>query len=347
MIRYRVVPLVLLAGAAVSCRAPDARPAGAPVTIPAPLGLPPVPIPAGNPPTAAAVSLGKRLYFDTALSRDNNISCASCHRPDSAFGDPRAVSEGVGGVKGRRNAPTVLNAAYWPSQFWDGRAATLEEQAAGPISNALEMDHRPAALLARLTRHAEYPALFAAAFGPGRITMDRVCNAIASFERTLLSGNSPFDRYHFGGDKTAMSNAAIRGFELFRERNKGNCAACHTLGERYALFTDGKFHNIGAGMSPSGELRDLGRFEQTKIGADRGAFRTPSLRNVARTAPYMHDGSLRTLRDVVDFYAGGGNSNPHLDPEIRPLTLTRQERSDIVAFLEALNGDLPDTGAPR
>jgi cytochrome c peroxidase len=170
--------------------------------------------------------------------------------------------------------------------------------------------------------------------------------AMASFERTLISGNSPFDRYQFGGDKTAMSAAAIRGLAIFTDKQRGNCATCHTIEKDYALFTDGKYHNLGAGMNAEGKLTDLGRYNQTKADADRGAFRTPMLRNVAKTAPYMHDGSKKTLKEVVDFYVGGGSSNPQLDKEIKELKLSGQERADLVAFLEALTCEPPKNAGP-
>jgi cytochrome c peroxidase len=201
-------------------------------------------------------------------------------------------------------------------------------------------------VVSKLQADPYYQAAFGKAFGPGPVTMGRVKNAIASFERTLISGNSPFDRYEYGGDKQALSKAAIRGLARFRDRTKGNCAACHTIGEKYALFTDGKFHNIGAGVNEEGDLTDLGRYNETKIESDRGAFKTPTLRNVAKTAPYMHDGSLKTLKQVVDFYAGGGNSNPHLDKEIKAIHLSGPDRADLVEFLEALTGDMPSQAGP-
>jgi cytochrome c peroxidase len=180
------------------------------------------------------------------------------------------------------------------------------------------------------------------------VTIGKVKNALASFERTLISGDSPFDRYQYGGDKHALSPSAIRGLAIFQDKNKGNCAVCHTIGEKDALFTDGKFHNIGVSVDPAGELTDLGRYDVTKIDTDKGAFRTPTLRNIAKSAPYMHDGSLKTLKAVVDFYAGGGNSNPYLDREIKEIKLTGQERSDLVEFLESLTGEMPpDAGPPE
>ena len=175
------------------------------------------------------------------------------------------------------------------------------------------------------------------------MTIEKIEMAIASYERTVVSGDSPFDRYLYKNDETAMSAEAIRGLKIFTDKKRGNCSTCHTIGETYSLFSDGKFHNIGAGINASGEMTDLGRYEQTHVDADKGAFRTPGLRNVALTAPYMHDGSLKTLKDVVDFYAGGGTSNAQLDPEIHELKLSGQERADLVAFLESLTGGKPKT----
>ncbi len=316
-----------------------AKPIGVPIQIAAPLGLPAVPIPADNPPTAETVDLGRRLFFETKLSANGTVSCASCHDPRAAFADPRRFSIGAGGKQGVRNAPPALNAAYNPSQFWDGRAATLEAQAAGPIANPVEMNLSHADCAKRLDSDPAYRALFEKAFGPGPVTMDKITKAIASFERTLVSGNSAFDKYQFGGDKGAMSASAIRGLDIFKDKNRGNCAVCHTIEEKYALFSDGKFHNLGVAMDSKGELTDLGRYNETKIETDKGAFRTSTLRSIAKSAPYMHDGSQRTLAEVVDFYVGGGSSNPYLDKEIKELKLSGQERADLVAFLEALTGD--------
>lgn len=319
----------------------SAKPVGAPFALRPALGLPPVPVPADNPPTAETIALGRDLFHDKRLSADQSISCASCHEAANSFADPRAHSQGVGKKEGNRNAPPVMNAAFHPVQFWDGRAASLEEQAGGPIANPVEMNLPHEQAVARVAADATYVARFAQAFGPGPVTMDKITKAIASFERTLVAGDSPFDRYFYGGDKTALSPEAIRGLALFRDKERGNCAACHTIGERFALFTDGKFHNVGAGLNNEGEIVDHGRFAVTKREADRGAFRTPTLRNIARTAPYMHDGSLRTLRQVVDFYIGGGSSNPYLDPEIKPLRLKGEERGELVAFLESLSSPAP------
>lgn len=323
-----------------------AKPVGAVVAIQAPLGLPPVPIPENNKPTADTIALGRRLYYDPQLSVDGSIACSNCHSPEHGFTDGLPVSQGVGGQRGKRNAPTVLNAAYQPVQFWDGRAPSLELQAAGPIANPIEMNQSHEACVGKLGADAEYKKLFVQAFGPGPITIGKVEMAIASFERTVISGNSPFDRYQYGGDKTAMKPAAIRGLALFKDSNKGNCVTCHKIEDSYALFSDGKYHNLGVGVNSEGELTDLGRYNETKVEADKGAFRTPTLRNIALTGPYMHDGSVKTLRQVVDFYVGGGNSNPQRDKDIKELHLSGQERADLVAFLEALTGDMPANSGP-
>ena len=324
----------------------SSKPNGTAVRIEAPLGLPRAETPSGNPPTVETVALGRKLFYETKLSADGTVACASCHDPASGFADPRRVSVGVGGKLGTRNAPTILNAAYSPVQFWDGRAKTLEEQAGGPIENPVEMNMPHDACVAKLGSNSAYVKLFEAAFGPGPISMEMVGKAIASFERTLLSGNSPFDRYFFGGDLKAISPAAIRGLEIFNNAKKGNCSVCHKIGEQNAPFTDGKFHNIGVGIGTDGELTDLGRYEQTKDERDKGAFKTPTLRNIAQTGPYMHDGKQATLKEVVDFYVGGSTSNQYLDKEIKELKLSGQERADLVAFMETLTGEMPANSGP-
>lgn len=345
--RFTAVVLSLATTLLFSCERTAADRATA-ISIPTPLGLPPVPIPAENPPTAETVALGRKLFHDPKLSLDDTISCAFCHNPALGFADGRKVSAGVHGQLGSRNAPTVLNAAYSKFQFWDGRANTLEDQAAGPIANPVEMNLTHDVCVSKLSSDPAYVAEFEKAFGPGAITLHKIEKALAAFERTLLSGNSPFDRYQYGGEKNALAPEAIRGLAIFQDAKKGNCAECHTVGATFALFADDEFHNLGVGINAEGELIDFGRYDQTKVESDKGAFKTPTLRNVARTAPYMHDGSLKTLRDVVDFYAGGGNSNPHLDKEMKPLILTRRERDDLVAFLNSLNGGIPqDAGPPR
>ena len=324
------------------------KPIGVVIRIDAPLGLPPIPVPRDNPQTAEGVALGRKLFYEKKLSRDNTLACASCHNPLLGFTDGQKHSTGIGGKMGTRNAPTVINAAYFPSLFWDGRASSLEDQADKPITNPIEMGQGHDLWVSKLDADPTYKAAFQKAFGPGPATLGKVTKALATFERTVISGNSPFDRYRYGGDKKALSPAAIRGLAIFEDPKRGNCAACHTVGEKYALFSDGKFHNIGDGVNGEGELTDLGRYNETKIESDKGAFKTPSLRNIAQTAPYMHDGSLKTLKSVVDFYAGGGNSNPYLDKQIKEIKLTGKERSDLVEFLKSLTGEVPpDAGAPE
>jgi cytochrome c peroxidase len=338
--------LVVGCGKKTATATAESRPIGATVSIRSPLGLPQVPIPDGNPPTDATIALGRRLFYDVRLSADGSLSCASCHNPTLGFSDGRRNSKGFAGKLGSRNAPTVLDAAYSPTQFWDGRAASLEDQAGGPIANPIEMNQAHDVCVSKLDADPSYKTAFARAFGPGPVTMAKLTSAVASFERTLISGNSRFDRYEYGGDKKALNAAEIRGLEIFRDEKKGDCAACHTIGSDSALFTDGKFHNIGVGVNDEGELTDLGRYEKTHFDSDKGAFKTPTLRNIAITAPYMHDGSLKTLKDVVDFYAGGGNSNPYLDPKIKTIHLSGPERADLTAFLESLTGDPPPNSGP-
>ncbi len=335
--------LAVLSGC--SKTAPE-KPIGTVLEIKAPLGLPPVPVPPDNPATAETVSLGRRLFYEKKLSVDDSVACASCHNPLQGFTDGRRFSIGVSGKTGTRNAPSVVNAAYAPREFWDGRAASLEDQVGGPIANPVEMNLRHELCASKLQADPNYQAQFQKAFGPGPVTIGKIEKAIASFERTLISGDSPFDRYQFQGDKKALNAAAIRGLAIFRDTQRGNCAACHTIREHYALFTDGKFHNIGVAVNGEGDLTDLGRYNETKVDADRGAFKTPTLRNVSRSAPYMHDGSLKTLQEVVDYYAGGANSNLYLDKEIKQIHLSARDRADLVEFLASLAGAPPPNAGP-
>jgi cytochrome c peroxidase len=338
--------LATLACLAGCKREAGARPIGPPVEIAAPLGLPPVPIPAGNPPTAASIALGRGLFYDSRLSKDDSLSCASCHRPQLGFTDVKERSLGVGGAFGLRHAPRLINAAYFPQLFWDGRARSLEDQVGMPILNALEMNQPHQVALAKLRADPSLKAMFQSAFGTDTITFERVANAIASFERTILSGDSPFDRYVYKGEKSALSPAQIRGLAVFRDPARGNCSSCHTIGPTFALFTDNQFHNTGEGVGDNEQSADLGRYAFTHAGADTGAFKTPSLRNVAATGPYMHDGKLKTLKDVVDFYAGQGNSNPYLDERMKAIHLTGQDRADLVEFMRSLTGTLPPNLGP-
>ncbi len=306
-----------------------------------------VPVPLDNPATAARVTLGERLFFDPVLSADGDTSCATCHVPDLAFTDGRAVAVGVYGRVGQRNVPTILNRGYGNSFFWDGRAASLEAQAGDAIEGREDLGLPIEEAVARLRRDDSYGADFHNAF-PGRtvdrraggaghigagagagaggssITARRVTQALATFVRSQMAGDSFVERYR-GGDRAALSPAARRGMDVFVFR--GRCLACH----RAPLYTDEDFHNTGVSWGG-----DPGRQRITGFEADRGRFKAPSLRNVALTAPYMHDGSIATLQEVVEFYDRGGGANPNLDPVIAPLHLTDRDKSDLVAFLEAL-----------
>lgn len=301
-----------------------------------PLGLVPVYWPDDNPYSAEKVELGRLLYFDKRLSADGTVSCASCHAPEKAFTDRAPVSTGIKGQKGGRSAPTVINRAYSTLQFWDGRADSLEDQAKGPLANPVEMTnfkdaaeaHR--AVVANIKRVPGYVKKFQAAFGEPDITIDHVAKAIATFERTVLSGNSPYDRYQ-NGDKKALNESQVRGMTVFFK--KAECDACH-LGFN---FTDGSYMNIGIGMDKKNP--DLGRYLVSKREEDKGAFKTPTLREVEHTGPYMHDGSLKTLEEVVEHYNKGGIPNPTLSSRMKPLNLTDQEKKDLVAFLKSLSGE--------
>ena len=289
------------------------------------------------------------LYYDKSLSMDNTIACASCHDPEAGFADPNQFSEGVDGKKCGRQAPPVMNAAYFTTQFWDGRADDLEEQAGGPVENPVEMAFTHEGVVERVSADPGYVEMFKNAWGDVPITFEMAAKSIASFERTVLVGNSPFDRYLFGGDETAMSEEAIRGLELFSDPKKGNCEVCHTINEEegYALFTDNKFHNLGVGAEIDGTLSDIGRFEISQVEAEQGAFKTPHLRNISDSAPYMHDGHLKPLKEVLDFYIGAGNSNDFRDEEIKELDhLDAQERTELIAFMEALTGEYPANVGP-
>lgn len=285
-----------------------------------PAGLPEVKHPADNPPTAEKISLGKQLYFDPRLSADNTISCASCHDPQKGWSNGEQFATGVGGAKGGRNSPTVLNAAYYRMQFWDGRAKSLEDQALGPIANPIEMKMPIEDAVAKLNKIAGYKDQFQKVFGTD-VTADGIAKAIAAFERTVLSGNAPYDKFK-AGDKDALSAEAQRGMKLFF--GKANCSACHSG----PSFTNSAFHNIGL------DSEDVGRKEVSGLAGDHGAMKTPTLRDIARTAPYMHNGSLKTLKEVVEHYNKGGNGNPFQDEEIHPLKLTPEEIADLVKFME-------------
>lgn len=272
-----------------------------------------MPVPMTNPLTREKVALGRRLFFDKRLARDGTLACASCHDPERAFSDGRAVARGINGAEGTRNAPALINRGYGRSFFWDGRADSLERQVLQPILNPIELGLTEAELDRRT----------------GMKTAD-VIAALASYVRTIRSGDSRFDRYTAG--RVASLNAVEKaGLQLFR--GKSGCNACH-VGPN---FSDEQFHNTGVAWR-DGRLADEGRFAVSGNPRHRGAFKTPTLREIARTAPYMHDGSLATLEDVVEFYSEGGRPNPNLDPEIRPRRFSAEEKRALAAFLQTLSG---------
>ncbi|MGD9636348.1 MAG: cytochrome-c peroxidase [Pirellulales bacterium] len=326
-----------------------------------------------NPLTRAKIELGRQLFFDPRLSKDATISCASCHHPDFSYAKNTQFGEGVGGQLGGRNSPAAYNRILTSVQFWDGRAATLEEQAKGPIANPIEMSNTHDVCVSYLAEIPGYKLQFEKIF-PDGVNIENVAKAIASFERTLVTAPTPWDYYEqlrdfkkayaadledlealkeddpdlydeymtlkAASDAHPISESAIRGGELFFS-DKTACTACHVG----ANFTDELYHNLGVGMDAA--KPDVGRMEVTKNEKDRGAFKTPTIRNVSLTGPYMHDGSQKTLAEVVEWYDKGGHPNPNLDEKIKPLKLTAEEKADLVAFMEALTGDLPKVESGR
>ncbi len=320
-------------------------------------------IPEDNPMTRAKIELGRQLYFDPRLSSDSTVSCSSCHDPDQGYAANTQFGVGVRQQEGGRNSPVSYNRIVSKAQFWDGRAATLEEQAVGPIANPIEMGNTHSGCVECLSGIAGYKLQFDAIFEDG-LSIDNVGKAIASFERAIVTGPAPYDYYAplvrfeetFADDleyldeepelkkqydalkkavaEHPMSESAKRGMKL--TFGKANCTACHAGGN----FTDEQYHNLGVGMAA--EKPDLGRFEISKDEKDRGAFKTPTMRNVAASPPYMHDGSQKTLEEVVEWYDRGGHPNPWLSDKVKPLKLTEQEKADLVAFMvEGLTGNFP------
>jgi cytochrome c peroxidase len=285
------------------------------------------PVPADNPLTVAKVQLGRRLFFDPVLSADRTISCASCHDPARGLADAERTSQGIGGKRGSRNAPSLFNVAYGRSFFWDGRVLSLEEQATRPIESPQEMGNTLDEVIARLKGDPWYRDEFARAF-PDGVTGTNLARAIASFQRVLLLGASKEDAFVYG-DAAALDDRERHGKWLFE--SKGRCWRCHS-GRN---FSDGAFHNTG--VSWNAVLPDRGRYHVTGEDRDAGRFKTPSLRGVAGTAPYMHDGSISTLQEAVEFYDRGGGKNPNLDPILTPLDLSTDEVRSLVAFLKALS----------
>ncbi|WP_119287695.1 cytochrome-c peroxidase [Azohydromonas sediminis] len=354
--RFGVTALVCAIAALAACGdRHDAPPPPA-----AALGLPPLP---GVPPSAAQVELGRQLFFDRRLSFNGTMSCAMCHVPEEGFASNASrLAVGIEGRSLRRNAPTVLNVAWVRELFHDGREPSLDAQAWSPLLHPHEMANpSPGHVIGRIRALPEYAGRFERAFDGRGPSMDTVGAALAAYERSLVAAGSRFDRWRYGGDAQALTPLEQRGFELFT--GAARCAACHHVGERDAPFTDHRYHATGVGFVPgparlvvplapgvqtvleAGALTpfadprppDLGRFEVTLDPADRHAFRTPSLRNVARTAPYMHDGSLATLDDVVDFYDRGGGDLEGKSPLLAPLGLTGDDKRALVAFLRALD----------
>lgn len=295
-----------------------------------PRGLPPR-VQTGDSP--AQIELGKRLFNEKRLSADSSISCASCHDTHRNFTTADAKAIGIRKQTGRRNAPSLLNRTFGKAFFWDGRATTLEEQALQPVEDPTEMGHQVELVLKTLQEDSSYVSQFNKAFGSNDITRERLATALAAFQRSLLLGNSPVDAF-VDGDTSKLSESAKQGLWLFE--SKAQCWKCHS-GKNY---TDEQFHNNGVswGIAPI----DLGRYEVTKQEKDKGKFKTPSLRGVAKTAPYFHDGSFSTLEEVVDFYSDGAKPNPYIDPIHKPLYLTEREKKDLVAFLKALSEEVKE-----
>jgi cytochrome c peroxidase len=317
-------------------------------------------IPKDNPLSVEKVALGRALYFDKRLSIDGTVSCAICHDPAIAFTDAKVVAVGGRDRRGTRNAPTILNAVFNETFFWDGRARSLEDQVKHPLLSSFEMGMTSEKeLTARLSTIPEYQQ-FKRVFKSEGLTIDTIAKAIAAYERTLLSGNSPFDRF-IARQQTALTEAQKRGLTLFK--GKAKCIECHTYSLQNPYFTDFKFHNTGVAvvdtaldelvrsfvksskdtsgtvLAHSSDFSELGRFAVTLQQVDVGAFKTPTLRDLELTSPYMHDGSIKTLIDVVQFYNRGGNANRYLDKRIQPLQLTAAEVNDLVEFLRSLTSD--------
>ena len=325
-----LLTLVLLSAMVFSAFAPSKRASAQSLDLPAPLGLPPIPWPADDGYSPARVELGRVLFFDGRLSANGVVSCAFCHEPDHAFSGSTALSSGVGGKPGVRHAPTLINRAWGRSQFWDGRSPTVESQVMVPITSPDEMGMTAGQVIAKLQSIKGYAPLFSAAFGDSMINVDRVAKALASFERTIVSGNSPYDRY-IRGDKSALTKQQKAGLNFFN--GKGECAECHSGPN----FTSEKFANLGIGMDQLNP--DPGRETVTQRRGDFGKFKVPTLRDLAHRGPYMHDGRFKTLGEVLDFYSRGGLANPHLDTRLTPFYLDEQTKQDLLAFLASLNGE--------
>lgn len=379
--QIKVAALALFLLLPVLVRASDSSVESSNLEIRVPLGIPQdlwaYFIPKDNGMTAGKVELGRKLFFEPRLSADGSVSCASCHDPNRAFTDGKRLAEGIGGRRGTRNSPTLLNAMFNGGQFWDGRAASLEDQGKMPLVNPDEMGNKSLGEVAlRIGAMPEYAKEFATVYGTA-VTMDGIAKAIAAFERTLVSANSPLDRY-LAGDVDSMSEAARIGMGLFR--GKARCSICHAFNQNFSTFatfpflTDMNYRNTGIAANYEGfgalarramnaardqsdgappevakheRAGELGRFLISGNTLDVGAFRTPSLRNVELTAPYFHDGSAATLEDVVRYYIKGGNQNANRDWQLEPVALNEEEQRNLVEFLKALTSDEARRGAGR
>lgn len=298
-----------------------------------PKGLPAMPIPADNPLTEEGIALGRKLFYDPILSGNNTMSCASCHKQEFAFGDNTAFSLGIDGLPGTRNSMPLANLGFQRKFFWDGGAADIESQAIAPIQNPVEMHENLPNMLQKLNASASYPALFQKAFGGSSITTVMVMRALAQFERTLISGNAKWDKYQRG--EVALTAAEERGKEVFLAEKKGDCTHCHSLG---STFSDFEFRNTGLDSIPL----DAGRYLITLLATDSGKFKTPTLRNIAVTAPYMHDGRFKTLEECIDHYNTDFRYTSYLDGNILARTkgtISAQDKADLIAFLNTLTDD--------
>lgn len=318
----------------VACdKGEDEVPAATPYTLVIPQGLPPMNIPSNNPLTVEGVALGKRLFYDPILSANNTQSCASCHIQETGFSETTQYSTGIDGIEGNRNAMPLINLGWQTKFFWDGGANGLESQVIGPITNPIEMHETMANVVAKLNAHAEYPDLFKAAFGSAEASSQNIMRAVAQFERTLISGNSKYDQYMRG--ETFLSSQELNGLSLFTDMEKGDCSHCHSLG---STFSDFEFRNTGLDSLPV----DEGRYLITLNSNDRGKFKTPSLRNVELTAPFMHDGRFQTLLECVQHYNTGFRYSANLDPNLSFAVkgrMTQQEMEDLVAFMKTLTDE--------
>lgn len=336
------------------------------------LGLPDVQHPPDNPPTKEKIALGRKLFMDRRLSHNNTISCAMCHVPEQGFTvNEIATAVGIEGRTNRRNAPTIFNVGYLKTLFHDGREYSLENQVVGPLVSFNEMGNPSIGhAIEKIHKLPDYNGMFEQVFG-GPANLERLTQAIAAYERTLVSGNSKFDQWYYGKNEKALNQTEINGFKLFM--GKAKCVTCHSVTDKAAIFTDQSFHNTGIGWARNNMVvnkvfesktfpvtlapgvivqvaqdhfdkasevpqNDVGRFEVTENPKDSWVYKTPSIRNVALTAPYMHDGSLSTLDEVVEFYNKGGEDNPFKDPLLQPLSLSAEEKKALVSFMKALTG---------